>query len=370
MKLDKFALIILLVCIIGGAAFYFSDQKSEKFADQESGRIFASGLTAKVNDIKKITVKNKSSTSNFVLQGDAWVMSEKDNYPVQFGKIKQLILNIADLQTLESKTSNPTSYGKLGVQAVGEAGSIDSKQVILFDKADNVVLSLIVGKTKSSSQAGLSSLYARKDSEKKSWLLKGQVTLPANDTDWLEKSIINIAQDRIQKVSISNKENKLAFNKNEKKDEKFTLSNLPSNLELKSDNELKTIAGALQNLSFNNVKASSSFEKDGKEIAQAEFITFNGLSLFVSTTEVENKHYIWIETKADESNTEAANESKELNAKLSSWVYEVASFKAKNFTKTLLDITKEIKKDEAKEEVKIDQSKADVVAPVMEHKIE
>ena len=40
-------------------------------------------------------------------QGEGWTVSERDNYPADDGKVRKLLIAIADAKVFEEKTSNP-----------------------------------------------------------------------------------------------------------------------------------------------------------------------------------------------------------------------------------------------------------------------
>ena len=50
-------------------------------------------------------------------------MSERDNYPADEGKVRKLLIAIADAKVLEEKTSKPESYATLGVEDTKAAGA-------------------------------------------------------------------------------------------------------------------------------------------------------------------------------------------------------------------------------------------------------
>lgn len=332
--------------MFGGAAFYFSDQQMEKVEDQEAGAYFLSGLLGKINQVSQISLVEKDSSTHLMLKHDRWVVQEKSSFDADFPKVKKLLLGLAEMETIEAKTSKPENYGRLGVQGVGESGDVVSREIQLLDKADNLMYALIIGKIKSSRAPGSKdAIYVRLKGEKKSWLVSGRVNLPKSNVDWLNKSVIDLAPEKIQSVNIRHSDNsQLLISKKDSSDKNFGVENLPLKAELKSDDVANNIANVLQRLTFEDVLPRGKFQADNKQVTKVVFKTFDGLvvvaKLIAKLDGTESKHYLWFDVKLNSDNEKVEKESKELNAKFVLWVYEISESKANQFNKKLEDVIK------------------------------
>jgi len=342
MKLDKLALVFMLTLLIGGAAFYFSGQQSEKVEDQESGVVFLPGLMNKINQVTQVVITDEKASTHLTLKEDQWVVEEKAGYGADFSKVKSLLLGLVDLKTVESKTSKPENYGRLGVQDIGQPGEESPSKLTLLDKADNVMHTLIVGKSKSAKgPSSKGAVYVRKQNETQSWLVSGKIDLPAKQTDWLDKTIIDLPASRIQSVTIVQSDgSKLSVSKNEKTDKNYTVEDLPPKAELKSESVANSLANALQKLSFEDVLNRGKFKIDEKTIVETTFKTYDDLQITAKVSEKDDKHYLWFDTKTTSSEQKLVDESSQLNSNFALWVYEIQSFKAESFKKKLEDLIK------------------------------
>jgi len=340
MKLDKIAGILMLTLIIGLAAFYFSVQTSDETTDQDGGAIFFPGLMAKINQVAHIELTDKNGLTHLVLQNDRWVVQEKSGYNAEFSKVKTLLLGLAELKTIESKTEKPENYGRLGVQGIGEPGDIDSKQIRLIDKAGNVQYTLIIGKSKPSRAPGAKpAFYVRQLGEAKSWLVSGKIDIAATQTDWLNTQILDIEPDNIQSIKIQQPDQDvLKISKTTISDENFTVENLPVNAVLKSNSAVNTMANMLQNLAFEDVLSRGTFRANEAEITRVVVETFDGLQITAKLLEKEEKNYLWFDLNNKDSNEKVIQQLKVLSAKFPLWVYEIQDFKADMFKKTLKDL--------------------------------
>jgi len=302
-------------------------------------------LMGKVNQVAKVVVTDSNGKTHLLKQGDRWLVKEQSGYDAEFTKVKKLLLGLADLETIESKTSKPENYGRLGVQAVGEAGEVASKQIQLFDKADNLMHTLIVGKAKSLRTAGgptsKGAIYVRQPNDEQSWLVSGKIELPDTQTEWLNKSIIDLKASRVQAVNIQHADkDTLSISKKAKADENYAVDNFPEKAELKSSSAANQIAALLQNLTFDEVLKRGGFEADDKKITDITFDTFDGLKIMTKLIEKEGKHYIWFDAKAESDDDAIKQESSKLNTNFALWVYQISETNANKFKKKLEDLIK------------------------------
>ena len=330
----------MLTLIIGGAALYFSKEETKQREDQESGLVYLNSLSQRLNDIATINIQQKNEKSTVKLIEERWVLAEKDNYPADFSKIKKLLLELNNLKTFEAKTSKPESYGRLGVQKFGEPGEVDSVLIELFDKANNKIESVLIGKTKPATiRGGKSSIYVRKTNEAKSWLVSGSLELPNSQGDWLDKSIIDINADKIKSIEIRHSDkSRISLAKETEKDTNFKVLNLPKGASLKSESATSDISRGLQKLVFTDVLPRQSFILPKESAVQVDFQQFDGLTIKVKLVEKEDKHFILLDTHAMVDDSKVKEQAVELGSHFAQWAFEIAEFKAEPFKQKMKDL--------------------------------
>lgn len=340
MRLDKFALVVMLTLIIGGAAFYLSKEESEQREDQDAGIVFLNTLSQKLNDVAAVKILETDKETNLKFQGEQWSLQEKNNYPADFSKVKKMLLDLSQFKTIESKTSKPESYGRLGVQNIGEPGDAASQQIELFDKAGNKIESVIIGKSKESRVPGSqAALYVRKSNDAKSWLVSGALRLPTSYEDWLDKNIVDIKADRVKSVSITHPDSsKVLIAKDSNEDKNYKVLNLPDNAKLKSDSIANSLASGLQSLTFVDITPRTGFNMGDAKPTVIEFETFDGIGITVKAIEKDDKHYFLFDSQAKVDDDKARQEAVRMGSHFAKWVYEVAEFKATSLKKTLDDL--------------------------------
>lgn len=349
-------------------------------------------LREKANDVASIVVTRTTGETTVTRKDGAWVLAGKGDYPVQMSHVTGLIGGLADLKPLEAKTSNAELYSKLGVQDVAppKADAVPASPdappaegtptlVTLKNEKGEAVLSVIVGNTKwNADGSNAPGVYVRKAGEKQSWLAKpavsagaggGAIDLPTEALGWIERTVVNIARDRIARASVTHKEGaKVAISREKKEDRAFKVDGVPEGRELSSPSAGDTVANALAYLSVDDIVAASEagFIADD-DAAVSEFRTFDGLVIMTRTKTKDGKVYVSFAATVDEAalpKGEAAapaegaapivplagekkaeeirKEAADLNAKVSKWVFVVPEYKAKSLQTTMEELLKPV----------------------------
>src|SRR5207302_1615303 len=103
------------------------------------------GFIKKVNDVAELKVQRFAGTIDVVRWGDLWVMPDHGNYPVRYEVIKQNLVTMGELTTVEAKTAKPDLYDRIEVE---EVTAKDAKSVLLTakDAQGQTMAELVVGK--------------------------------------------------------------------------------------------------------------------------------------------------------------------------------------------------------------------------------
>src|SRR5687768_12332713 len=230
-------------------------------------------------------------------QGEAWIVTGRDNYPADESKVRKLLIAIADAKLYEEKTSNPEAYATLGVEDTKGAGAT-SLRIELVGAPKPV--DLIVGKQ----GPGARSNYVRRAGEPQSWLINATIDTSATPDAWLRKDIIDVSADRMQSATVELKGAKpYTATKNSRADTNFAVQGLPKGKSLSAPTAANTFATALSGLSLADVRAASAFESI-PPAAHATFKTFDGLIVDVDGWVQDQKHYVALRPSFDAAQAE------------------------------------------------------------------
>src|SRR5207253_4243403 len=158
-------------------------------------------LAGKLDQVALVGLKRSALELTFVRDGDGWLVAEKGNYPAAAGKVRQIVLGMADLAFVEPKTQKADLYPRLELDDPGKA---KSTLVTLKDKSGAVLAELIIGKRRFDRLgAGNDGIYIRKPSDAQAWLARGSLEFSDQLASWLDRRVLDLPEKRIAKVTLT-----------------------------------------------------------------------------------------------------------------------------------------------------------------------
>ncbi len=372
---------IITVALIG-MAILMSQQK-ETVLPQTGQPVFP-GLMSKINEVSELVVNVQSETMTIVRDGESWKVKEKDNYPANMGKIREVLIGLGELKILEAKTKKPELYEKLGLENVEAEGSI-STGVTLKDSAGTTLAEVIIGKQRpSKGNPNQDEVYVRKVGDPETWLAIGKLSIEKNLSEWLDKDFLEVEPKRVRRVRITHPDNTtLVLEKENPDDLDFKVTNLLEGQEIQSQFSVNNIVSTVTSLSLDDVQPNSEISFEDESVVTATFETFDGLEGTVKLFRKDEKNYvkvsavfnadlIWkpepeedsetekpvegenaqdkddneiVETPKPEKPTvkpeaEVKAEIKALNKKVKEWIYIIPKFRADTILKKPEDLIK------------------------------
>ena len=90
-----FALIVIMVAV----------EMSGRDAAVTSGEPLFADLRSRINDVVSVTVERHGQDATTVgRSGGTWTVSSRDDFPAGVGKVREVLLAVADARILEEKT--------------------------------------------------------------------------------------------------------------------------------------------------------------------------------------------------------------------------------------------------------------------------
>ncbi len=269
------ALFAVAVLVLGVGLLMGQLRKTKP--DAAVGTKILPALAAGLNDVDEVRVftagNKRFVTVKRAPDKSAWQVVERDNYPADFGKLREFLMKLAELEVVEVKTSSPESYAQIGVEDV-KSDKATGKRVELGGLS--APLALIVGKSTS-----YSSNYVRLDGQATSYLAKPQIFVYSEPQVWLDRSLFDLPTERVQEVRVELAdakagENKYTITREVREQTDFTVPGLPKGKKLSHAGSANAGAGSLGNLSFEDVRATKADDKWDQGVSRAEFRLFDG----------------------------------------------------------------------------------------------
>ncbi len=290
------------------------------------------GLAGKLGEAASVVVKRSGLELTFVRDGDGWLVVEKGNYPAA-GKVRQIVLGMADLALVEPKTQKADLYPRLEVDDPGKG---KSTLVTLKDKSGAALAELIIGKRRFDRLgAGNDGIYIRKPGDAQAWLARGSLEFSDQLASWLDRRVLDLPEKRIAKVTLTQPDGARLVITRPSPDAQFAVEEAPDDVKFKSETATRQPAMALETLDLDDVKPAADMPMPDKDVFTASFVTFDGLTVDVRLFDRDNMHWIAVSATGTGS-TEA--EAKEIGGKVGRWTYAVPSYKATALKTKLSDL--------------------------------
>jgi molybdopterin-binding protein len=287
--------VLALLIAVAAVIATVSESNGKAVAEEKKeSPLLIPDLRENINDVARIEMQDSTAKLTLEQKGEgSWVLVEKSSYPVKFSSVRDLVVKLSDLELVEKKTANPELYSRIQVEDVTEEGA-QSKLVTLFDKDGKEMGSAILGKANfgQGTRSENGDQFVRKPGEKQSWLAKGNVSLMVNERNWLDTDIVNLENDRVEKVVIEHPEGeKIVASRTDKAVQDFTLETMPEGRDLRSASVTRSLSGLLRSVRFDEVMPKAEAPLEGEPVV-AIVDTFNGLRVNSRIYTKDEKDYV------------------------------------------------------------------------------
>jgi hypothetical protein len=351
--------LLVVAAVVLAVGFWISGANRESSATL--GKLVLPDLKKALNDVKELRFAKADGTHTTVRKEDAdWVVVER-NFAADASRVRKLLLDLSALEVVEEKTSNPARYADLSVEDVPAANpaqpppekpagdSYDYSAPIKATRIDIVTpartWTLINGKS-----GGSKSGYVRVAGGKQSLLATPRLDVDAQPQRWLDKTIIDLPQARIQSVALQPaKGPAYTVSRDKKETENFTVSNIPKGRKLSYEGAGNAVANSLEGLSLDDVTAKPATPPAPAagvtvESSKATYRTFDGVTVDVmgrkesapglkkDDPKVEH-FYVTLAVSSTDKATQA--EAQKLDAHVKGLQFEISSYKYEGMFKPL-----------------------------------
>jgi hypothetical protein len=363
MKPRAFYFLLGATVIVTGAAVVTSWQRAAATLGAVASETVVPGLINKVNDVASIEVVKGKDQIKIQRTAEGWVMPDRGNYPVKFETVKQNIVTMAELKTVEPKTAKSDLYSRIEVEDPAGADT-KSAQMTFKDQSGNVIASMVIGRKRYAPIGGKDMVYVRKPGDSRSWLAEGTFDLRTPAPEWLVKELSGIKDERFKTITFTHADGTktVMFRKDdpnapkvESKDgppEIWEVEGRPSDRNLRPPATVTSTASAYNFLSLDDVRPAKEVE-DGTPKTSSEFVAFDGLILRSKMVEKGDATWTMFEASTTPEAIQAIKlEAEELNKKWKGWAYKLPEYKQNFLSRKFDDLVEPVRQTEKKEEEK------------------
>ncbi len=293
MKLKTLSMLAIIAAVLIIVAVFMAEQQEP--GTPTTGQPVFPELETVINDVTELSVATQSGTITLYRQENIWRVKEKYDYPADLGAVRETLIGLAELTTLEPKTRKPELYEKLGLQDVEAEGSL-STGITLKDATDNTVAAAVIGDDRpAQGKSGYKELFIRKAGDPQTWLVQGRLTVEKNPGKWLDKGLTQIETKRVRRLVVTHPDKtRLVVEKAKPTDLNYQVANLPEGLEIESQFTVNNIVSTVTSLSLDDIKPQNEVPFDDQPVRTAVFETFDGLQGTVQLLPKDEKTYVTI----------------------------------------------------------------------------
>lgn len=301
-------------------------------SDRPASEQLLPDLKSRINDVDTISVQAADDIVTVQKSDDGWVVAERGGYTADIGKLREVLLAIADAKIVERKTSNPDKYHVIGVNDPTDENS-ESRRITI--SGGDFSYAVVLGKT-----AQTSFRYARLEDDAQSVLIDQNPKLPDDTAGWLASELMDIAVERVRQIRITHADGEeIVVVKSPDDAANFVIEKMPDGRELSYPTVANGIATALAGLELDDVRTAPEEELIA---ATTTVIETNG-GLQITLTEYLDNDISWLSISAATSETAepaVQEEASTINEHVSGWQYVLPDHKANLLKRRFDDLLK------------------------------
>jgi hypothetical protein len=291
-------ILILLTAVVAVAALIARKDESDVAG---AGKALFPALLGSINDVTTVVGVGGGETFTLVRGGGRWLVSEKYDFPADQSKARQLVLGTARLVRIESKTSNPDLYEKIGLDDVN-AEDGNAVQYSFKNASGDTLAEIIIGNSRlGRADPQTNEYFVREPAMAQTWLVQGKLPDAIGVIEWLDSSVLKIDRERVRQVKVRHPDGAVVIVTKKKPSQiTFDLLDIPDGAELESKYLISDLGRSLASLDMEDVIPASqgSVPDDGLEV---EMITFDGLRVTLRSVKDGERTLARLQADFDES---------------------------------------------------------------------
>lgn len=382
----------LVLIVLAGAAVWGVlqlQQRNRQAATPTTHAALEPGLESQLNDITalRISTGGNQLVAELKRTDAGWVVANKHSYPADLATIRRLLLALAQARIVETKTSDPKLYHELDVADIGDQ---KAQGVQLEIDGLKQPIKLVIGKAAPRSS---DETYVRPAGQAQSLLVSASLKPPKKADRWLQQPLLDLPADTVQQVVIHHPDGRsLTLERKTRDQDDLKPATLPPGRELSYATVANPVGSVVTSLQLQDVVPVSQLDPGKqKDTVTTVYTLFDGETVTFTAFKHGGHDYVHLRAGFDRSEYDRfapkparpaadknkaggqqatgandktdgksatksksgeqdkhspaaiAAKAKALDQRLEDWVFQIASYKYENLTKTLDDLLKPAK---------------------------
>jgi hypothetical protein len=193
MNQQRFMIAAGAAAMLLAAGVWLSVHRANQQSNVAGYEVFAD-LKPALGQVEEIRfAKGDGSRTTLRKSANGWIVVERQ-YPADAGRVRELALALANLKVVERKTSEPSNYPTLGVEAPDKPTAASTLLEVVAGKK---TWALIVGKG-----AGGRGVYVRKPTEAASSLAAPLISADPDQKRWIDRLLTDIPGASVHQIAV------------------------------------------------------------------------------------------------------------------------------------------------------------------------
>ncbi len=326
---------IVTAILVVAAIVAISSRPASTMIARDRALIFP-GVDEKLNDVVSFEIKSADRTYTVKRTSNGWGIDELNGYSADFGKVKTVLVELAQMKFLEAKTSDPDRYERLNLRDVTTKGA-KSRKITVVDKNGKVLASGLFGRLNEDLfGSGRGGIYMRVGESKQAWLVEGMLTAGKGPADWVNKKVVDIKRPRVKRLVVQSPGGSLTVvSRPLAKQKDFRLADIPKGKRQRGQWETNEMAKVLDKLELVDLKRAGEVPMPKDRLYKASIETFDGLLIHSEAIKVGKKYWARFSASVDSAATDSKKvkqAAEAFNVRHIGFVYEVKEDKGKKLT--------------------------------------
>jgi hypothetical protein len=283
------ALLAVAVLVILVAVALERSRHRERRA--EAGRAVLPALRAELNAVQRLKLIGAGEHALVTVENrdGRWRVAERDGFPADSARVRQLLIALADLKVHEVKTADPNRYAVLGVE---EPTAPEAKSVRVELDGPASALALVVGR-----HAPGDAVFVRVPGQGAALEAGPAFALDKEPREWLARAVLDVAPERVRDIAEQGPGGTWHAQR-EKPGAALLLADAPKGSQAPAEAILSAVGGALRGLEADDVRRATPSE--GANVTRAVFRTFDGLRVELRGRREAEERWVNVNAQIDE----------------------------------------------------------------------
>jgi hypothetical protein len=292
-------------------------------------------LKSKLTMVDEIILDD--SVDNLILHKNPttnnWTAKNRGDYPVDFSKLKDLLIGITELKIIEQKTNNPDNFTSLSLNQIRGDEVSGAIRVEAKVSGEQPFLDVLLGKRSGVHLRSnyLDEIYVRKNNDNQVWLVAGKLPTAFNFANLVMQPLFKIPAAEIKELSIQHpKQPKLVLYKNKLEDKNYKIAGITNKQKVKAQYLANIMPATVANLTFEDVIPNYTDKTNWQNCSIITFKTFSNQEVELKIRQRKDLAIIKIASLTNIDNTD--------QARIKNWNYVFQMQDVENLFKTIADL--------------------------------